>query len=165
MKKIIAICLVIIMSAVLFTGCVQAPPSQSDPIEIKNMDSEYGLTKMCEDLLEKDYLPESGEVMASDVIGAEVGYRFNAKVNNDTIVIELYEFDDKETNDVAQKTIDDIEENGYFNVLGYTDVPAELSDSKEYVVVYNDDKAKGDEPDEAHKKQYDEFMKIFNAAE
>ena len=165
MKKIVALSLVIIISAIAFTGCVQAPPPKSDPIKISEMKSEYGLTKMCKDLLKKEYLPESGEKMSADVIGAEIGYRFQAKVNNDAISIELYEFDTEKLNETAKTTIKDIEKNGHFNVLNYKDVPAKLSDNKEYVVIYSDEKATGDKADKAHEKQYKAFMKIFNSAE
>ncbi|MGN0550597.1 MAG: hypothetical protein ACI4I4_02000 [Acutalibacteraceae bacterium] len=163
MKKIIAICL--ILAAVLsFSGCVAAPQSENKSVKIADMDSKYGLTQMCKDLQKKGYLPESGVEMASDVIGAKTGYRFEASVNNDKITVELYEYDPENLNDDAKRIISEVKENGEFNMLDYAKVPAQISKNGKYMVIYNDGKAVGENPDEAHKKQYDEFMKIFNSA-
>ena len=45
MKRILAVCLVII-TAISLAACAQAPQSMSETVKIKDMDKKYGLTKM-----------------------------------------------------------------------------------------------------------------------
>lgn len=162
MKKIIAVCLLIITVFSLASCGMPTAEVKKDEVKIADMDSKYGLTQMCKDLHKKEYLPESGIKMASDVIGAETGYRFDALVGSDVVVIELYEFNTEKLNDTAKTTIKEIEEKGSFNMLDYKEVPATMSKNGKYMVIYNDAKAQGDKPDKAHKDRYNAFMKIFN---
>ena len=102
--------------------------------------------------------------MEAQVIGAVTGYRFTTKVKDSNVTIELYEFDKDKLNEDAQKVISEVKEKGYFNMLGYQDVPAELSDNEKYMIIYRDDKAGGDNPEQENKERKEAVMKIFNSA-
>lgn len=164
MKRILAVCLVII-TALSLTACAQAPQSMSETVKIKDMDKKYGLTQLCTDLNKKEYIPEEGTKMEAQVIGASVGYRFTTKVKDSNVTIELYEFDKDKLNEDAQNVFSEIKEKGYFNMLGYQDVPAELSKNEKYMIIYRDDKAGGDNPEQENKERREDVMKIFNSAE
>ena len=163
MKKILAVCLVII-TALSLAACAQAPQSKSETVKIKDMDKKYGLTQLCADLNKKEYIPEEGTKMEAQVIGAVTGYRFTTKVKDSNVTIERYEFDKDKLNEDAQKVISEVKEKGYFNMLGYQDVPAELSDNEKYMIIYRDDKAGGDNPEQENKERKEAVMKIFNSA-
>ena len=164
MKKILAVCLVII-TAISLAACAQAPQSMSETVKIKDMDKKYGLTQMCVDLNKKEYIPEDGTKMKAQVIGAVTGYRFTTKVKDSAVTIELYEFDKDNLNQDAKNVISEVREKGYFNMLGYQDVPAELSKNEKYMIIYRDDKAGGDNPEQENKERKEAVMKIFNSAE
>lgn len=163
MKRIIAICLVII-SAISLSACAQAPQSLSETVKVKDMDKKYGLTQMCADLSKKEYIPEEGTKMEAQVIGAVTGYRFSTKVKDSTAVIELYEFDKDNLNTDAKNVISEVEKNGQFNMLDFQMVPAVLSKNGKYLMIYRDDKAAGDNPEQENKERKDAVMEIFNAA-
>lgn len=163
MKKIVAICLIII-TALSLTACAQAPQSLSETVKIKDMDKKYGLTQLCTDLNKKEYIPEEGTKMEAQVIGAVTGYRFTTKVKDTAVTIELYEYDKDNLGTDAKNVISEVEKDGQFNMLDYQMVPATLSDNGKYLMIYRDDKAGGDNPEQENKERKEAVLKIFNAA-
>ncbi len=164
MKKMIAFCLLAV-AMLSFSGCASAPQSLSDAVKVADMDSKYGLTQMCKDLREKEYIPEEGVQMKADVIGAQVGYRFTTEFNSSAITLELYEFDTKNLNNDAKDIISQVEKDGQFNMLDFSMVPATMSDNGKYMMIYRDNKITGDNPDEQNVQRKEDVTKIFNSAE
>ncbi len=145
------------------TGCATAPQSMSETVKIEKIE-QSGLKQLCADLNKDKLIPEEATVMQSDVIGAEGGYRFAIQLDGGNALLEIYEFNSDKLSDTASKIISDIKESGKFNMLGISDVYAELSDNDKYMMIYNDPKSTGDNPDKAHKERRDKITKIFDKA-
>lgn len=123
-------------------------------------DFEMDVDGMC------DYFEASGLVagervqMSYDVIGAVNGYKYTYQYNDSSVQLELYEFPTENIPEAAQTVIDSVRENGSFEILDNT-VPAQLSESGRFMIIYTDAKAEsGDEVSVAHR---DHVMACFTA--
>ena len=161
-KKIIALILAAFIIA-SFAGCASAPQSQSDTVKISEI-KEEGIKSLCTSLSKDKLIPEEATDMQNEVIGAIAGYRFTVELEGGNALVELYEFDKDNLNDSAKKVIDDVKKNGCFNMLDISNVNAQLSDNEKYLMIYNDAKSEGDNPDAAHKERRDKITKLFKAA-
>ncbi len=162
MKKIIAFCL-ILSTMFIFASCVTPTQSENDVVAVKDIDEKYSIKALCEELLENEYIDSNGVDMAESTIGAEVGYRYNSTVEGATFNVEIYEYDTENLNEAAQKIINEIEEKGSFLMLEYKEVPAVMSESGEFMIIYNDPEISKEEQKEAHSKRYEQFMEIVNS--
>ncbi len=165
MKKFAKIIAVIMAAACIlsFAGCATAPQSMSETVKVSKIEQD-GLKNLCTDLNKDKLIPEDATVMQSDVIGAEGGYRFTIQLDGGNALLEIYEFNTDKLSDAAKKITSDVKETGKFNMLGISDVYAELSDNGKYMMIYNDPKSVGDNPDKAHKERRDKITKIFDKA-
>lgn len=124
-----------------------------EPITIEKdpADFEMDVDGMC------DYFEASGLVvgervqMSYDVIGAVNGYKYTYQYNDSSVQLELYEFPTENIPEAAQTVIDSVRERGSFEILDNT-VPAQLSESGRFMIIYTDAKAEsGDEVSVAHR--------------
>ena len=114
-------------------------------------DFEMDVDGMC------DYFEASGLVvgervqMSYDVIGAVNGYKYTYQYNDSSVQLELYEFPTADLPEAAQTVVDSVRENGSFEILDNT-VPARLSESGRFMIIYTDAKAEsGHEVSAAHR--------------
>jgi len=76
--------------------------------------------------------------MRADVIGAESGVQYQFSYNGkNNITVELYEYDLDNLNDTAKNIIESVQSNGQFTLMD-KQIPATLSDSGKYLMIYTD---------------------------
>lgn len=76
--------------------------------------------------------------MRADVIGAKSGARYQFSFNgNNNVTVELYEYDRGSLNSTAQRVIDGVKSGGQFELMDQQ-IPAVLSDSGKYLMIYKD---------------------------
>lgn len=164
MKKAIAVCLLFIL-VFSFTGCaggrtVSVPEDRVIKIEeMKKADNT--VDGLCKQLRNKEFISEGAIVTDAEMIGAVKGYRLTDDKDN-TVAIELYEFDLKDTPEKGKETIASVKKDGKFDILEIP-VKAQLSENGKYMLIYNDPKTEGDKPDEDRVKRKNDFLKIFNS--
>lgn len=162
MKKIIAVCFVIVtmLSLLTLVGCGSqtAAIPQESKITVESLDEKSGgLDAMCKSLRSEELIPNDGVKMSSDVIGAVKGYRFQE--NN--ITVELYEYDTANLNDKAKQVIDSVKNTGKFDMFG-TEVSGQMSENGKYMMVYVDVKTEGDNPEQSNVDRKNKVTEIFN---
>ena len=162
-KKVIALVLAVFVIS-SFAGCASAPQSQSKTVKISEF-TDNGIKSLCTSLNKDELIPDEATDMQNEVIGAVAGYRFVVTLDGGNALVELYEFDKDKLNDSAKKVIDSVKKDGTFNMLDISNVKAELSDNEKYLMIYNDPKSEGDNPDAAHKERREKITKIFDKAE
>lgn len=163
-RSIIALIMAVFIIA-SFASCATAPQNQSDTVKISEI-KEEGIAKLCNELFDEKLIEEEATDMQNEVIGAIAGYRFTAKISDsESALVEIYEFDPNNLNDTAKNVISEVKEDGSFNMLDISDVEAELSDNEKYLMIYDDSKSTGDNPDSDHKERRDKITEIFNKAE
>lgn len=166
MKKFRNIIAIVISALMIlsFTGCASAPQNQSDTVKVTKIE-EKGIAKLAKDLLDDKLIESEAIDVQNEVIGAIAGYRFIAKISDsESAIVEIYEYDKDNLNDTAKGVISEVKKNGSFNMLEMTDVEAELSDNEKYLMIYQDDKSKGDNADQAHKERRNKITEIFEKA-
>ena len=122
----------------------------SQPSDATSYDNTLdGLASYMKDLgyIEKDYTAPStlgldtvsnSNVMQAQIIGAVSGKRYTGSYDgSDNITIELYEYDPANLDEVGEKVLQQIKEEGTFTVFD-TDVEAYLNSNSKYVMVYKD---------------------------
>lgn len=148
MKKILPI---ILCAAIVFSvsGCVssgtQLEKLSADNVpkadSVKADDYDNNLDGLEKYLKKRAFLPDSEPTeMAYSMIGAVGGHRYMFTFNNSSVTAEFYEFDLKNLNDDAKKTIDSVKKDGEFELLGIK-TKATLSDSGKYLMIYTDNSA------------------------
>lgn len=164
MKRAIAVCLVFILVFSL-SGCMgrQAPtvPKENETTIEKMKGEKDSLDGLCKELRKKEFVGDAAIITEAEMIGALKGYRLVDEKDN-SVAIELYEFDLKDTSDKGKETITSVQKSGEFEILEIK-VKAQLSENGKYMLVYNDPKTEGDEPDEARVERKTNFLKIFNS--
>ena len=75
--------------------------------------------------------------------------------NNSQVTAEFYEYDLKNLNDEAKKTIESVKKDGKFELLGMT-TEATLSDNGKYLMVYTDNSG-----EELNKTRKSDVLKAF----
>lgn len=76
--------------------------------------------------------------MRADVIGAKSGARYQFSFNGkNNVTVELYEYDPTSLNSTAQEIIDSVKSGSKFVLMGQQ-IPAVLSDSGKYLMIYKD---------------------------
>lgn len=166
MKRIISVIAVLMAVLVIFSapGCASAPQSQSTTVKISDIE-QAGMARLCKQLNDDELVPDEAVEMQYEVIGAVAGYRFTVSLDGGNALVELYEYDLDSLNDSAKSVISQVEEDGSFDMLSISTVNAQLSDNGKYLMIYNDSRSEGDNPDEAHKERRDKITEIFNKAE
>ncbi len=105
----------------------------------------------------RDFMKDSGYIkvednnvtkMQADLIGAKKGNKY---VDGD-IRVELYEYDLKKADETRDKTIESVKKDGTFTLYGET-IPAYLSDSGKYLMVYTNPAANDKKSDAYKTKQ------------
>lgn len=168
MKKLIALALILVMTFAL-TACGGAPTVEIPKDSILKVseleDTSSGINKISKDLLDKEYIPDDGIILSAATIGAEKGYRFTTKANDSQIVIELYQFNFTDLPEEGQKTIDSVKDNGKFDMMGISNVQAEMSSNGKYLIVYQDAKVSAEKPDETSVKHKADILEVINAVD
>lgn len=94
--------------------------------------------------------------MDAELIGAAEGNRYVTAYNNANVIIELYAFDTAALNETGKKVINSVKETGKFQIMDLEAVPACLSDSGKYLMIYTDQSIHAEDPDtgsENYKRQ------------
>ena len=127
-------------------------------------DFEMDVSGMC-DYFEASGLAAGERVqMSYDVIGAVNGYKYAYQYNDANVQLEVYEFPTENIPETAQAVLDAVRENGSFEILDTT-VPAQLSESGRFMIIYTDAKAEsGDEVSTAHRAHVLECFEAFAQA-
>lgn len=98
--------------------------------------------------------------MAFEEIGAIGGCRYRFSFNGSSVQVEFYQYDLENLDDKAQTYLNSVKEKGSFPMLD-REVPAVLSDSGKYLMVYTDSKT--DEQNKAQKERVEELFRGFKA--
>lgn len=113
------------------------------------------------------YLAGNGAVsgdpaaMRADVIGAKSGARYQFSYNGkNNVTVELYEFDPDAPGETAKRVLESIRADGGFTLMDQQ-IPAILSDSGKYVMIYKDTVTNDENKAHAEqvKKLFTEFKK------
>ncbi|MBQ8134023.1 MAG: hypothetical protein IJ192_06445 [Clostridia bacterium] len=178
MKKIILIVMSLVI-AVSLTGCMGAGDNSTpsvntdeakDSKKLKISDYKNDLSGLEKYLVALNYIPGDCEPteMMYNVIGAKDGDRYNFKVDNSIVYVELYEYDTDNLNDDAKRVINEVNKTGKFHVLGdNTDdedaavFDAELSTNGKYLLIYNG--STDNEKTEKRKKDFTNVVKSFHS--
>ena len=121
-----------------------------------------GLDGLC------NYLEGNGIVggtaldMKADIIGAKEGKKFAFKYNDSAVIVELYQFDLDNLDEVGKETLDSVRNNGTFKVLD-KDVEAQLSSSGKYMMIYTD--TKDDDANIAQKQKAEKLVNEYDEQE
>lgn len=170
MKKTILVVFSLIL-AVTLSGCMGSKGPSLENVEIASApdastikDSEYknNLEELEKYLVALGYIPEKTQPskMLYTVIGAKDGDRYNFNVNNNSVYVEIYEYDTENINDDAKRVLSEIKKDGKFYVFADRSikdnvaVEAYLSYNSKYVVVYN-----GNTGSDELSKRKDDFIK------
>lgn len=100
------------------------------------------------------------EEMSYGEIGAKGGFRYRFTYNNSTVQLELYEYDPKDLDEKGKACLDEVKEKGAFTILN-REVPAMLSTSGKYLMVYSD--PKNEEKNNTQKQRVEELFVNFKA--
>ena len=94
--------------------------------------------------------------MRADVIGAKSGARYQFAYNGkNNVTVELYEYDPDALSDTAKRVTESVRSGGQFALMGQQ-VPAILSDSGKYLMIYKDTVTA-----EQNKTRADQVKKLF----
>jgi len=97
--------------------------------------------------------------MEAQFIGAARGEKFsNTVANNESVTVELYEYDLSNLGEEANTVIASVKESGKFTLLE-KEVEAYLSDSGKYLMIYTD--TKNEEENLAQKEKAIELFQAF----
>ena len=167
MKKLLIAVLAALMIMTVFAGCYDplADPNRNTTPTASGETASTEPTTVPEnttytDNLDglRDYLKDAGYLTVADDNGnmtamkAElIGAKEGRKYTNNSIVIELYYYDLSGTNETRDSFIESVKTNGYFTLYD-KNIPAYLSDSGEFLMVYtNSDIKDGDTSSDAYK--------------
>nr|WP_319489566.1 hypothetical protein [uncultured Caproiciproducens sp.] len=168
MKKILILALAVVMAGSLAAcgmGDVGGATSSASNASSQTVSSAVGSDNMEDNLagLEKYLAANSAisgtsTVMKADFIGAKSGakyvFAYNGKNN---VTVELYEFDTENLSSQATSILNEVKAKNQFNLMNQ-DVPAVVSDSGKYIMIYKDT-ATSDE----NKKHQEEVTNLFKA--
>ncbi len=99
--------------------------------------------------------------MKADFIGAANGAKFQFGYNgNNNVTVELYEFNPDNLNETAKAVQDEVKNKGTFTIMSQQ-VPAVLSDSGKFLMIYKDSTTSDENKARAEevKKLVQEFKK------
>lgn len=150
MKKILILALAVVMAGTMAAcgmgdvgGASSAAASQaassqaavSKPDAGSFDDNLSGLEKY---LTANSVLSGDPTEMKADFIGAASGAKYQFGYNgNNNVTVELYEFNPGSLNDTAKAVQDEVKSKGTFTIMSQH-VPAVLSDSGKYLMIYRD---------------------------
>lgn len=172
MKKLLAAIIAMVSITAALTGCGyqdalevassknQETTAAATADEVKNSvkasDYEDSFDGLCNYFRDKGYIVEKAgdeikdanvTVMDASLIGAEQGKKFATKYGGNTVTVELYAYNQAESNDTAKEIINSVKTNGTFTILDLASVTAYLSDSEKYLMVYTDSSIDSENPD------------------
>lgn len=162
MRRIIAV-IMLALTITMFSGCTaaqQATVPQENMVTISKLKDSKNLEGMAVKLQKDECISDSAVKTDAEVIGAKVGYRFTDAKNAD-VSIEIYEFDKQNLSEKANETVNSIEKDGKFNVLG-REINAKMSTNGKYAIVYTDAKLDSGEENEERQERKDAVLKTFN---
>ena len=180
MKKLILIVMSLAI-AVNLTGCMGVGDNSTpgvntdeatDAKKLKISDYKNDLSGLEKYLVALNYIPSdcAHTEMMYNVIGAKDGDRYNFKVDNSTVYVELYEYDPDKLNDDAKRVFDEVNKTGKFHVFGDDTsdedaavFDAELSENSKYLLLYNGNT--DNEKTEKRKKDFTNVVKSFHSEE
>lgn len=163
MKKLIIAGLSAVLIAASFAGCGNDPlnPPQgttaateasgsATPDTVSQQNYEDTFEGLVNYFADSKYI-ETDETkvtkMDAELIGAVQGNRYITVYNNANVIIELYAFDTGALTDTGKKVINSVKETGKFQIMDLEAVPACLSDSEKYLMIYKDQSINAEEPD------------------
>lgn len=171
MKRVLIAAIAVLMIALTFVSCYDpyagikdkskkpTAATQSSTKKKEETKKKKVSDKKYEDNLNglRDFMKDSGYIkvednnvtkMQADLIGAKKGNKY---VDGDTRV-ELYEFDLKKDNKKRDETVESVKNDGSFTVYSEK-IPAYLSDSGKYLMVYTNPTADDKNSDAYKTKQ------------
>ena len=98
--------------------------------------------------------------MAYETIGAKEGFRYRFNFNGSTVQVEVYEYDLTNLDEQGQTCLDSVKSNGSFTLLD-KEIPATLSNSGKYMMIYTDSSTK--EENVSQKERVLELFQGFKA--
>ena len=133
---------------------------QEQPEAVADADYEDNLAGLCQ-YMEANYaVTGEAEEMEYGIIGAVNGVRYRFQFNGVTLQVEFYEFDLDNLGEQGQACLDSVRETGEFTMLD-DQVPAVLSDSGKYMMIYTD--ANDSEENTAQRQRAEEAFRAFKA--
>lgn len=178
-KKLFSVILISVFVLLFAVGCATDPldpqttttvateDSKKPEKEIKEEDYKNNIDGLCDYLEDKNYISGERLEMASDLIGAEKGYRYIFDLSGDKgrdITLEVYSYNKEKLDDVAKKVISDVKNNGEFVIFDLEPVKAELLNNERFLVAYKDVKLKDKDKDgpEDNKERKDNIIKTID---
>lgn len=171
MKRILIIMLTL-MLAVMAVSC-SGGSSVNKTIDIKSVDEvnidDYAdnLDGLIDYFKNIGYIlcPENGASSATsvettlnaNVINAKSGKRFQFTYEGSTVTMELYEFYTGE-NATPSDAVEQVKQNGKFDVLGIDQFEAYISDNEKYMLVYTDK-----DDDEENVQRKNDVINLFKS--
>lgn len=154
MKKLL-IASAAVLTAVSLSGCMTSgqklegvsTKDTPDVESVKVSDYENNLDGLEKYFIALKYIPEKADSteMMYNVIGAVDGNRYNFKVNNSAVTVELYEYEPDNLGEEGKRVINEVQSKGEFYVFdestelnGNVAYPATLSDNGKYLMIYTD---------------------------
>lgn len=134
--------------------------SQAEAEPVSDKDFEDSADGLCQYLEANRGVAGDPTTMAYETIGAVDGYRYRFTLNKSTVQVEVYQYDLDNLNEQAQTVLDDVKEKGSFTLLD-KEIPAVLSDSGKYLMIYTDSSTS--EENTAQKERVLELFQGFKA--
>lgn len=103
----------------------------------------------------------NGIEMSSQFIGAKSGRKYNFKYNNSLVTVELYDFGDENYDKLSEESTDiiqNVKNTGNLKLLE-REVPAVISDSGRYLMIYSDKSSESKNAEKENKTK--EIFKSF----
>lgn len=137
-----------------------AESSQAEAEPVSDKDFEDSADGLCQYLEANRGVAGDPTEMAYETIGAVDGYRYRFTLNNSTVQVEVYQYDLENLNEQGQTVLGDVKEKGFFTLLD-KEIPAVLSDSGKYLMIYTDSSTS--EENTAQKERVLELFQGFKA--
>lgn len=150
-----------VSSAAPAVSSSQASSEASPERKVDAAKYEDSLTGLVSYLGACGYVQGNGTKTEFQLIGAKSGYRYTGYVEKkETVTAEFYAYDPSNLNDTAKKVLDSVKQNGSFTLFGKV-VPAVLSDSGKYLMIYQDTSSA--DANTTRKKEVTEAFKSYKA--
>lgn len=137
------------------SGVESGSQETAEPQEVADTDFEDSLTGLCDFLEANSAVTGDPTEMAYETIGAVGGYRYRFLLGGSTVQVEVYQYDLDNLNEQGQSVLDSVRDAGSFHLLD-KDVPATLSASGKYLLIYTDSSTS-----EANTQQRERVTQLF----
>lgn len=136
------------------TSGVESGQSQ-EQVPVADVGYEDTLDGLCSYLEAAKAVTGEPTEMAYETIGAVGGYRYRFLLGGSTVQVEVYQYDLDNLNEQGQSVLDSVRDAGSFHLLD-KDVPATLSASGKYLLIYTDSSTS-----EANTQQRERVTQLF----